>query len=126
MRLHAFQDTNGESVVSRRTKSRDTERTFGNLDENLDIEVGVEIELSWYVGGYSRGYDVRVKFNKIELLSMLEAINEAERMNSEQILNKLHDLRYKRITKLRDKIKHEEKLARRRERDRKKRENSKK
>ena len=91
------------------------------MDENQDIEVGGQLTFKYFIGGSYRGYDVQIRVTKHDLLKMLSQIDELERSEQEQIERLLLRLRKNRREQVLQNAKHQETLAKRRDRDRKRR-----
>ena len=122
MELIAYQEVGGGyDVTVRRKATRDSEGIVESMNDNHDIEVEGELTFGYYVGGEERGYDVRIKLTKRDLLEMLAQVTDLERREHEQIVRCTVELRRYRKQRIQEEIKHEEALAKRRARDRKRR-----
>ena len=121
MDVSAYQDVGTEIAVVRRKTFRDRQDVVGSIDADGDIKVGGRLTLGFYVGGSDRGYDVRVAVTRDDLLRLLKQLDEFEEDQREQIDRRAAALRLQRRAAIIEEAKHQEALARRRVRDRRRR-----
>lgn len=114
MKVIAFQDQTWTEAVVKRCSNRDKIELNFELDRSLNSVIEAEVQLGYYVGGPLKGYDVRVVLTTSDVMGLLSRLLNHEADHADLIeAQKTAHFKIK-ADRLKEIMRREEQLAKRR------------